>query len=97
MVSTAVSPIFSKDFDKLMLAVGARVSTANTLLNTVAPALPAALLDADFEQGASTYLSKHFGGGMGRRVSAALGALGTLKIGLFTNLVSGQKVDGSQE
>jgi N-acetylglucosaminyl-diphospho-decaprenol L-rhamnosyltransferase len=62
-----------------------------------APALPASLLAADFEQGASTYLSKHFGGGMGRRVSAALGALGTFKIGLFTNLVSGQKIDGSQE
>ncbi|HEU0119364.1 MAG TPA: glycosyltransferase family 2 protein [Bryobacteraceae bacterium] len=62
-----------------------------------APALPASLLEADFEQGAATYLSKHFGGGMGRRVSAALGALGTFKIGLFSNLVSGQKVDGSQE
>jgi len=62
-----------------------------------APSLPSSLLEADFEQGAATYLSKHFGGGMGRRVSAALGALGTLKLGLFTNLVSGQKIDGSQE
>lgn len=62
-----------------------------------APALPASLWEADFEQGAATYLSKHFGGGMGRRVTAALGALGTFKIGLFSNLVSGQKVDGSQE
>ncbi|MBL8235883.1 MAG: glycosyltransferase [Bryobacterales bacterium] len=61
------------------------------------PPLPASLLEADFEQGAATYLSKHFGGGMGRRVTAALGALGTLKIGLFSNLLSGQKIDGSQE
>lgn len=62
-----------------------------------APALPASLLEADFEQGAATYLSKHFGGGMGRRVTAALGALGTMKIGLLSNLISGQKIDGSQE
>ena len=62
-----------------------------------APALPSSLLEADFEQGAATYLSKHYGGGMGRRVTAALGALGTLKVGLFANLVSGQKIDGSQE
>ena len=61
------------------------------------PALPASLLEADFEQGAATYLSKHHGGGLGRRVTAALGALGTLRIGLFTNLLSGQKIDGSQE
>ncbi|MBI2689590.1 MAG: glycosyltransferase [Acidobacteria bacterium] len=62
-----------------------------------APPLPASLLEADFEQGAATYLGKHHGGGMGRRVTAALGALGTLKIGLFSNLVSGQKIDGTQE
>lgn len=62
-----------------------------------APALPTSLLEADFEQGAATYLSKHFGGGVGRRVSAALGALATLKVGLFTNLLSGQKIDGTQE
>lgn len=62
-----------------------------------APGLPASLLEADFEQGAATYLSKHCGGGMGRRLTAALGALGTLRLGLFTNLLSGQKIDGSQE
>jgi len=62
-----------------------------------APPLPASLLEADFEQGAATYLSKHHGGGMGRRVSASLGALVTGKIGLFSNLVSGQKIDGTQE
>ncbi len=61
------------------------------------PPLHPSLLAADFEQGAATYLAKHFGGGMGRRVSAALGALGTGKIGLFSNLLSGQKIDGSQE
>ena len=62
-----------------------------------APALHPALLAADFEQGAATYLSKHHGGGMGRRITAALSALGTLKLGLFSNLISGQKIDGSQE
>ena len=62
-----------------------------------APALHPSLLEADFEQGAATYLSKHHGGGMGRRITAALGALGTLKLGLFSNLLSGQKIDGSQE
>jgi GT2 family glycosyltransferase len=61
------------------------------------PPLPSALLEADFEQGAATFLAKHCGGGMGRRVTAALGALATLKIGLFSNLLSGQKIDGSQE
>lgn len=61
------------------------------------PLLHSSLLEADFEQGAATYLSKHYGGGMGRRVTAALGALGTLKVGLFANLLSGQKIDGSQE
>jgi GT2 family glycosyltransferase len=62
-----------------------------------APALPASLLEADFEQGAATYLGKHCGGGLARRLTAALGALGTLKLGLFANLLSGQKIDGSQE
>jgi N-acetylglucosaminyl-diphospho-decaprenol L-rhamnosyltransferase len=61
------------------------------------PPLYPALLEADFEQGAATYLSKHYGGGMGRRVTAALGALAALKLGLFSNLLSGQKIDGSQE
>lgn len=61
------------------------------------PALHKALLEADFEQGAATYLSKHFGGGVGRRVTAALGALGTFQLGLLSNLLSGQKIDGSQE
>jgi GT2 family glycosyltransferase len=62
-----------------------------------APALPPSLLEADFEQGAATYLGKHCGGGMGRRVTAALGALGSLRLGLLSNLLSGQKIDGSQE
>lgn len=61
------------------------------------PVLPSSLLEADFEQGAATYLSKHYGGGVGRRVTAALSALGTLKVGLLANLLSGQKIDGSQE
>lgn len=61
------------------------------------PALKESLLEADFEQGAATFLGKHHGGGIGRRVSSALGALATLKFGLLTNLVSGQKVDGTQE
>lgn len=62
-----------------------------------APALNASLLDADFEQGAATFLAKHHGGGVMRRVTAALGALATLKIGLLMNLLSAQKIDGTQE
>lgn len=61
------------------------------------PPLSEALLEADFEQGAATYLSKHCGGGMGRRVTAAMGALFTFRLGLFSNLLSGQKIDGTQE
>ncbi len=62
-----------------------------------APALNASLLDADFEQGAATFLAKHHGGGIMRRVTAALGALATLKVGLLMNLLSAQKIDGTQE
>ncbi|MBM3786732.1 MAG: glycosyltransferase [Acidobacteria bacterium] len=62
-----------------------------------APALKSSLLEADFEQGAATFLSKHHGGGIGRRVRSAAGALATLQLGLLVHLVSGQKVDGTQE
>lgn len=61
------------------------------------PPLPQSLLDADFEQGAATYLTKHFGGGTGRRMSAALGALVSFRFGLLSNLLGGQKIDGTQE
>jgi len=62
-----------------------------------APALNASLLDADFEQGAATFLGKHHGGGILRRVTSALGALATLRVGLLMNLLSAQKIDGTQE
>ncbi|MBM3756903.1 MAG: glycosyltransferase [Acidobacteria bacterium] len=61
------------------------------------PALSDSLLGADFEQGAATFLGKHHGGGLMRRVSSALGALATLKVGLLMNLLSAQKIDGTQE
>lgn len=61
------------------------------------PPLDPALLAADFDTGAATYLSKHCGGGIGYRITSALGALVSFKIGHFMHLLGGQKIDGSHE
>jgi hypothetical protein len=63
--------------------------------------LPAAVLDllaADWTLGAATYGSKHFGtvAGLKVRIIAALAALFTLRLRLFSFLASGQKIDGTQ-
>ncbi|BDC48576.1 hypothetical protein F183_A08920 [Bryobacterales bacterium F-183] len=55
-------------------------------------------LEADRWVGASAFLRKHegFGAGLGFLFGAALRALFSFNFGLFTALVSGQKVDGNQ-
>lgn len=54
-------------------------------------------VEADFIQGAALYIGKHWGlmNSIGYRVTTALGALVTLKLGLFFNLINGQKIDGT--
>ncbi len=54
---------------------------------------------ADRILGLSRYLSKHFGfwAGASMRIGAVLKALVTFQLGVFFNLVTGQKVDGSHE
>lgn len=56
------------------------------------------LLLADRIHGTAVYLSKHFGffSGFTLRIVESLKALAGLKFSLFTSLVSGTKVDGSQ-
>jgi GT2 family glycosyltransferase len=46
--------------------------------------------------GAAALLSKYGGGGTSLKLSAALGALAKLDFGLFSKIVAGQKLDGSQ-
>jgi GT2 family glycosyltransferase len=65
---------------------------------------PAAEIDstayqADHILGASNFIGKHYGfiAGLKIRIWAALKALVTLQLGVFINLLSGQKVDGSHE
>ena len=54
---------------------------------------------ADRILGASNFIGKHYGfmEGLKIRGGAALKALVTLQLGVFVNLMSGQKVDGSHE
>jgi GT2 family glycosyltransferase len=54
------------------------------------------LVDADCILGAAAFLGKYGGGGFGFRLSAIFSALGQFKFKLFSALISGQKLDGSQ-
>jgi GT2 family glycosyltransferase len=56
------------------------------------------VLDADRIHGAAVFLSKHYGfmTALGFRIKAILKALFTFRFSLMTGLISGQKVDGSQ-
>ena len=55
-------------------------------------------VEADFVQGAAIYIGKHWGlmNSIGYRLQSILIALVTFKVGLFFNLINGQKIDGSQ-
>ncbi len=61
------------------------------------PPEEASLVEADFVQGAATYLGKHWGfmKALLYRLGCIFGALLTLKLGLFFDLVNGQKIDGT--
>src|SRR5579871_6620865 len=56
------------------------------------------ILAADRIHGAAVYFGKHYGflSDLLFRIKSALGALFTLRLGLFAALVSGSKIDGSQ-
>jgi|SRR5271165_5042128 len=56
------------------------------------------ILAADRVHGAAVYFGKHYGflTGVLFRVKSALGALFTMRLGLFGALISGSKIDGSQ-
>jgi len=56
------------------------------------------ILEADRIHGASVFFGKHYGfmSGLMFRVKAILKALFTLRLGLFGALISGAKIDGSQ-
>ena len=56
------------------------------------------LKEADTQIGISSWHSKYYGiaAGVKARIGAALGALGRFHLGAFRNIVSGQKIDGTQ-
>ncbi len=62
-------------------------------------AIDSAAYRADEILGAANFIGKHYGfmAGLKIRIGAVLKALVTFQIGLFMNLLSGQKVDGSHE
>jgi GT2 family glycosyltransferase len=57
-----------------------------------------AVVEADRVHGAAVFFGKHYGffSGLGFRAKAVLAALFTGRLRLFGGLVSGQKIDGSQ-
>ena len=56
------------------------------------------LLEADRVTGGSRYFSKYYGflSGVMYRIKQALRAVGTFRLGLFSAIISGRKVDGTQ-
>ena len=64
-----------------------------------APAEESTAYQADRIIGAASFMGKHFGYMAGFKIQfgAALKALFTVQLGLFFNLISGQKIDGSHE
>ncbi len=59
--------------------------------------LDAGLLESDWHAGASIYLKKHHGSGLGHSVSAILSSLFSGRLGLTRRILSGDKFDGTQE
>ena len=79
---------------KIMMLPGAR-----GVWNEPAARIDSTAYKADRILGASNFIGKHYGfmAGLKIRVGESLKALLTFQIGLFFNLLSGQKVDGSHE
>ena len=77
---------------KILLVPGARARHAG------GPARSAAE-GADFQIGRTVFLNKYFGfaAGLKAKIGAALGALVSFRLGEFSNLLAGQKIDGTQE
>jgi len=75
-----------------------RVPTAIGVLHPEQPKnINADLLEADWHTGAAVYLKKHQGTGIGYSVGSVFGSLFTGKLGTVRHLLSGSKIDGSQE
>ena len=79
---------------KKILLVPDALATAG---NGHPPLEEASLVEADFVQGAATYLGKHWGflKALLYRVGCIFAALFTFKLGLFFDLINGQKIDGT--
>ncbi|MGE5645599.1 MAG: glycosyltransferase family 2 protein [Acidobacteriota bacterium] len=67
-------------------------------LRETMPPQAVALLESDWKLGAAAFAGKHFGyaAGLKVRIASALGALAAFQIRRFTYLLSGQKIDGTQ-
>lgn len=75
-----------------------RVPAASGILHPEQPKqVDADLLEADWHTGAAVYLKKHQGAGIGHSVSSVFGSLFTGKLGTVRHLLSGAKIDGTQE
>lgn len=84
---------------KTLLVPGARaIWHAEDGLRELLPPAALAVLASDWVMGASSFASKHFGfaAGLKVRIAATLRALFTFRLREFFNLVSGQKIDGTQ-
>ena len=83
--------------------VGRKTSVLPLVTGLYTPGSPYAesartILDADRIHGAAVYFGKHYGfaSGLLFRIKAILAALFTFRLGLFGALISGAKIDGSQ-
>jgi hypothetical protein len=75
-----------------------RVPGASGVLHPEQPKqIDADLLEADWHTGAAVYLKKHQGTGIGHSVGSVFGSLFTGKLGSVRHLLSGTKIDGTQE
>ena len=75
-----------------------RVPTALGVLHPEQPKhIDAGLLEADWHTGAAVYLKKHQGAGLAHSVGSVFGSLFTGKLGTVRHLLSGSKIDGTQE
>ena len=80
---------------------GKKILLASDAVAVVGKGMPPleeeSLVEADFVQGAATYLGKHWGFAKAAlyRAGCVFGALFTFKLGLFFDLINGQKIDGT--
>lgn len=75
-----------------------RVPESTGVLHPEQPKLiDAALLESDWHTGAAVYLKKHQGAGVGHMVGSVMSSLFTGKLGAIGHMLSGSKIDGTQE